>query len=758
MRTTPVPLGIPRAGFQGHTALSHWVKFWLACWIIAVAGAGMSPARAQSPLEVGANTPIYFSDTLNPLVWEDKEGHASLADVRKRLGDFKPVESITRIDPKSHYWVVQKLVNRLGENREFIVDAARTEKGFNWLRYQHHVVYPDGSSRELNGPFSENVPLVMADIDPRIFTMDTSLSRSPVFTLYRDSEVLLFSRLQSNSTFQASSFALRLYDRTTYLELRKHSLYLEGILAGLLLPLIIVTWYNLIFKRDTVSIVYGLWLVAGFLQVMTVPILDGQRLFEFFMVPDKRDIGVVPAPVFWFGLFSYLQMVLFALFGSSFLGVHRHYPRFFRLVLFFIAFEAVRFVAGFFFQHEIPSSLFWTPSFALGAIVYLGFPLCAMARYRQGLRSAQFAAFSSGIYYIIWCASVLSWFGMPPLEGLPYAGVGLFLKDGFVWQTFAVCLPAIITSLSIQSRARGIEKKLRVTLLAQKEAVENQNRVLESTVQERTRELQAQHKALNEAHQLVTDSVQYASHLQRGQLPRAIRLENRFASFATLWEPRDTIGGDLWWVSSSQHAGPFILGVADCTGHGVPGAMLSLLVSNSLERIYATSTREDPATALMSLDHYVRTGLNQDSGDSQSNDGCDALILRIDRQQQTLEFAGAKIGLFQMNREGVVTRHAVARCSLGYVERVADADRPVVKTIQYERGDLFAIVTDGLTDQIGENGGKVSSYGYRRLAALLQSHKDADAPTLVRQVELEFRRWQGDQARRDDVTVVVFRL
>lgn len=730
-------------------------------WLLILTGAcacTLSSAWAQSPFEVGANTPIYFSDTLNPLVWEDKSGRATLAEARQHLAQFRPADSITRIDPKSQYWVVQRLVNRLGENREFIVDAGRHDRGINWLHYQHYVVYPDGSSKELNGPFSENVPLVMGDIDPYIFTMDTSLSRTPVFTLHRDGEVQLFSRLKSNSTFPAATFALRFYDRTTWLELRKYGLYLEGVLAGLLLPLIIVTWYNLIYKRDTVSVIYGFWVLAGLLQVMTLPIHDGQRLFEFFLSPHQGHIGVMPANVFWFGLSSYVQTVLFALFGASFLGVHRHFPRFYRLMLFFIGFEALRWALGFFVEHEISPELFWLPSLALSAVVYLGFPVCAVARFRQGLRSAQFAALSSGVYFLVAMASTLNWLGFSPFAFLPSSGLGLFLKDGFVLQAFAVCLPAIITSLSIQSRSRGIEKKLRVTLMAQKEAAENQNKVLESTVQERTRELQLKHQALNEAHQLVTDSVHYASRLQRGQLPRAIRLDNRFESFATLWEPRDTIGGDLWWVSSSQRPGPFVLAVADCTGHGVPGAMLSLLVSNSLERIYAHGTHEDPATALVSLDHYVRTGLNQDAADSQSNDGCDAVVLRIDRLQRTVEFAGAKIGLFQMNREGVVTRHRAARCSLGYIERMAEADKPVLTTLQYAPGDLFVIVTDGMTDQIGASGRGKASYGYRRLASLLQSHPSADASAMVRLMEADFRQWQGQEARRDDVTAVVFRL
>jgi len=717
------------------------------------------PAWAQSPMEVGANTTVYFSDTLNPLVLEDKSGTATLDQVRNRLSEFKPADTVGRIDPKSQYWVVQKLVNRIGENRDFIVDAARTDTGINWMRYQHYVVYPDGSSRELNGTYSQNVPLRMDDIDPFVFTMDTLLSRSPVFTLQKDSEVQLFSRLKSNSTYPAVNFALRLYDRTTYLELRKYGLYIEGILAGLLIALIISTWNNLYYKRDTVSVIYGFWLVLGWFQIVMMPIHDGQRLFEFFLVREQSYIGVFHANIFWVGLVSYLQIIFYVLFGRAFLGTYRHFPRFHLLTNIWIGIQAVHFFIAYFFEHEIPGVLFFIPLFALTSLVLVGLLICSVLRYRKGLKAARFATISLLFYLPFWFLFLLNLIGLVPINNyLPSNGLGLFVKGSLIAQAFAICFDAIIFNLGVQSRSRAIEKKLGISIKAQSEAVENQNKILEATVEERTRELQTQHKALNEAHELVVGSVNYASRLQRGQLPRAQRIQNRFASFATLWEPRDTIGGDLWWVSSSQHSGPFILAIADCTGHGVPGAMLSLLVSNSLERIYAHSTDDDPATALISLDHFVRTGLNQDRAESESDDGCDAVILRIDRDQQTIEFAGAKIGLFQMTAQGQVIRHYVARCSLGYIEAIAEADKPQVATISYAEGDLFVIVTDGFTDQIGGPGEKKIAYGYRRLESLLQKNKDPDAQAMAECMEEDFKQWQGKEVRRDDVTAVVFRL
>ena len=304
-------------------------------------------------------------------------------------------------------------------------------------------------------------------------------------------------------------------------------------------------------------------------------------------------------------------------------------------------------------------------------IVFAFLYKAAFERYQQGMSVALFWLVASIPYLIFRLIFVAGIMGYPsPFSYLPESGLSYLLQNSILSQGIGYCLEAIIMSLAVVARNNWIQDELNKLLAAQKTLaedqkalVENQNKVLEETVAERTKKLETQHQELDEAHQLVVGSVNYASRLQRGQLPRQMRIDGRFASFATIWEPRDTIGGDLFWLSSSQQSGPFVLAVADCTGHGVPGAMLSLLVSNSLERIYANDTLEDPAKALMSLDHYVRTGLNQDRADSESDDGCDAAVLRIDRDKQTIEFAGAKLGLFQVSSKGEVTRHQGARCS-----------------------------------------------------------------------------------------------
>jgi serine phosphatase RsbU (regulator of sigma subunit) len=181
-------------------------------------------------------------------------------------------------------------------------------------------------------------------------------------------------------------------------------------------------------------------------------------------------------------------------------------------------------------------------------------------------------------------------------------------------------------------------------------------------------------------------------------------------------------------------------------------------VSNSFERIYATDTDHDPVDALQLLDHYVRTGLNQDRPDSESDDGCDACILRIDPERRRLEYAGAKLELWQLKNSGEVLRHPAARISLGYSQRLTEDDRPELQVINYEKDDTFVIVTDGFTDQIGGLDDRRVSYGYRRLQSVLMNNANASVSEISKAMKADFDAWQGNNLRRDDVTAVVFRL
>jgi len=186
--------------------------------------------------------------------------------------------------------------------------------------------------------------------------------------------------------------------------------------------------------------------------------------------------------------------------------------------------------------------------------------------------------------------------------------------------------------------------------------------------------------------------------------------------------------------------------------------MLSLLVTNSLERIFSGDPDKSPEDALMMLDFLVRNGLNQDAEESESDDGCDAMIMRIDREQHSIIFAGAKIDAFQLTTDGRVIRHLATRASLGYCQPPDPEDEPNNQTIHYTPGDAFVIVTDGFTDQIGGGPTEQRSFGYRRIEQTLTQLTAESAERIAERLKLEFDQWRGEQRKRDDLTVIAFRM
>jgi len=714
--------------------------------------------QAQAALVVDENTPIMFSDK-QIQVMVDSSKQMALPEVMALLDEFKPAADIGKLSPYANYWVSQKLVSHLPHDRLLRIDPTNT--GFNWRSAEHYLIRSDGRVEALRPQGARGNHNYLADINPFTQRIDDSLSQFAVFTLHSGEEVHLLSRLGMPGAFPAKSFSLGIYDHASYLELRRYGLYLEGALLGALFALCIFSWYSAYQHRDATSISYGVWLFFGLIQATTLVIHDGQRMAEMFIQIEGWDTA---GPQYFSTMLgnvsSYGQTMMYVVFARNFLELKKYYPRFYQYTNVWLFWELVHLGALLFWDHDFSQPQFWYPLFFPILGVLFSIYLLAFLRYRQGLNVAKFFMVAMVPYLCFRSVFLLGILGLPsPFSFLPQSGFGLFFQNSFTNQSFGVCCEALIMALAVISRTRWLQEELAHSIQAQNDLMTNQNKVLEETVTLRTHELAQQHHALDEAHQLVVGSVNYASRLQRGQLPRQIRIDGRFKSFASVWEPRDTIGGDLYWISSSQHDGPFILSVADCTGHGVPGAMLSLLVSNSLERIYANDTMEDPVSALMSLDHYVRTGLNQDRPDSESDDGCDAAILRIDRRLQRIEFAGAKLDLFQVNAAGQVTRHMGQRVSLGYQDKIRDDDKPRVTAISYQSGDVFAIVTDGFTDQVGGLKDTVkTSFGYRRIERMLASQTGATAQVIVEKMQADFLQWQGSNSRRDDVTVVVFAL
>ena len=174
---------------------------------------------------VDEKTPIIFNEKTNLLVLEGANSVDELKDIQTRSSDFKAASEISTIKPYKPYWLAQKLLSHLKQDRILRLDARYG--GSNWVESQHYVLYKDGRVEKLKprgrGSFS-----VLAELNPFTEPVNLSNSQYSIFTLPKDEEVLILSRLESASSFPAKSFSIGIFDNGQYLELRRYGLYIEG--------------------------------------------------------------------------------------------------------------------------------------------------------------------------------------------------------------------------------------------------------------------------------------------------------------------------------------------------------------------------------------------------------------------------------------------------------------------------------------------------------------------------------------------------
>ena len=291
------------------------------------------------------------------------------------------------------------------------------------------------------------------------------------------------------------------------------------------------------------------------------------------------------------------------------------------------------------------------------------------------------------------------------------------------------------------------------TLQNSRQEIETVNSNLELIVAERTDQLR-------ESNQQLSDSIDYASRIQRSLLPDQDRLRKALSDMAIVWQPKDVVGGDFYWHKTIGDR-EFIV-IMDCTGHGVPGAFMTLVATSVLEQITAASTASlgrwemtpEVTDLMQQLNDGVSMQLNQIAGGGISNDGLDAVMLSIPKHAGDAHFCGASMDLYTVAADGTSKRWRGNKTSLGYTYTGAPLKLDQV-SVPIDNETSFVITTDGITTQIGEQ--ITHGFGYRRFQDTLASASDNSPKMLNRAIMRAFREWQGSEERRDDITLLSFK-
>jgi PAS domain S-box-containing protein len=252
------------------------------------------------------------------------------------------------------------------------------------------------------------------------------------------------------------------------------------------------------------------------------------------------------------------------------------------------------------------------------------------------------------------------------------------------------------------------------------------------------------------ANQLILQSLRYASRIQHAVLPARRELDEVAADHFLIWEPRDIVGGDFFWFQPITDG--YAVMVGDCTGHGVPGAFMTLIAWGLLDRMLRSADNDNPSQVLTGLHRGVQTLLGQNEDQGETDDGLEAGICFINLKKRKMTFAGARFSLWRSNQKGVIEIKG-DRKGLGY-RRYPVETRFTDIALPYENSDTFYLTTDGMIDQIGGPRGR--SFGKRRFQELLKRNLGASMREQEESLRQALVTYQGPQLRRDDLTILGF--
>ncbi|MCP4112882.1 MAG: response regulator [Desulfobacteraceae bacterium] len=278
------------------------------------------------------------------------------------------------------------------------------------------------------------------------------------------------------------------------------------------------------------------------------------------------------------------------------------------------------------------------------------------------------------------------------------------------------------------------------------------NHELEQLVEKRTVQLAEANKVIQKKNKKITDSIRHAQRIQRSMLPNINEVKTWLPDSFFVWMPRDIVGGDIFHADSFEDG--FVVAVIDCTGHGVPGAFMSMIASSYVRRVTRYFGCHNPAEILKQLNFIVKTSLQQDRNDAISDDGMDAAICFVRPKDKTLTFAGARLPLIY-TCNGDVTVIKGDRQSIGY--KRSDINFNFTNhTIPADNGISFYMATDGFEDQFAEYGAK--RFGRRRFTDLIGKISGFPFEQQHEMLAETFEAHKGEMDRMDDVTVVGFRI
>ncbi len=312
----------------------------------------------------------------------------------------------------------------------------------------------------------------------------------------------------------------------------------------------------------------------------------------------------------------------------------------------------------------------------------------------------------------------------------------------FITLVVLLVLAGGVTAYRLRMRALAIDKERLERLVAERTR----------KAEELTEQVSLQATQIAQAYKKTSDSIHYARRLQNALVPSEATIAAEYPHSFFIYKPKDVISGDFAWFT--QHPESNIVVLGDCTGHGVPGAFMTVVAHNLLQQIVVENEIISPALILKQLDFSLKNILNQNTDTQTVNDGIDLAICAISPDQKSVSFAGAMNSIYIWRKDEGLKQYKGDRFPIGsnfYNEKFFTN-----QYIELNEGDTIYMITDGFQDQFG---GELSrKYMVKRLREFISEMGALTMPEQSERFENEYLNWKRDYEQTDDVSILAIRI
>lgn len=546
--------------------------------------------------------------------------------------------------------------------------------------------------------------------------------------------------LKLSSDGEIISLPMTFWDAPVFEQSERTQQFLFGIFYGVFIFVIIIYFTFYVLLRDSLFLLYTTYVFfSGMLQF----VLDGyghQYLFQSGGYFTQHQVIVVAGLTVFFALLyavGYLELT----------------GRLKKITLGFAILVMVSLLSSL-----IPGKLYeigypMINGFSFLAVLFLFLIAIRIRRINPGISPlfllGLFTLMTGAVIFILGNFSVID---IPALTQNS-------LKAGTLFEI--ICLSILMAGKykTLQEEKQRVQALLVAELEEKNRMASETNIRLEQEVAERTKEIESQRALLKEKNDDIVSSIKYAERIQKAVLSNEDKFKSILPDSFVIYYPKDIVSGDFFWIeristSEATPKGLIVYATADCTGHGVPGAFVSIICNNLLKLGKTNKDVNTPGEALDFANEEINRTLNSEFSNEQIRDGMDIALCAIDPDNRILHFAGAKNSAYVI-RKGELIELKADRQGIGYTDQT-DHKPFTTHSLPLQSGDMIYTFSDGFPDQFGGPEGK--KYTTRRLRNLLLSIAAEPLEHQRSTLENSFDIWKDNTEQLDDVLLIGVRI